>query len=260
MKNSKRLLFVSGEVAPFAETTNLSQLVRQLPEQLQESGDYESRIMMPRYGTISERRNDLHEVIRLSGTEVTMPEGTEELNVKVASIPGIRLQVYFMDNPTYFGRKALYEDEDGQPFEDNPERALFFARSVLETCGKLGWNADIVHTFGWISALVPLLLRSEYADNDLFDASRAIYTPDDSGIEVSLTDEQRGSFGLQADPDVLKKSFDEIGRAHADAVLYGPDAAEVPETATQLAADSAEMTEQVMQLYSEVLNADKQAV
>ncbi len=260
MKNSKRLLFVSGEVAPFAEITNLSQLVRQLPEQLQESGAYESRIMMPRYGTISERRNDLHEVIRLSGTEVTMPEGTEELNVKVASIPGIRLQVYFMDNPAYFGRKALYRDEDEEPFTDNPERALFFARSVLETCGKLGWNADIVHTFGWIGALVPLLLRSEYADNDLFDASRVIYTPDDSGIDVSLTEDQQTSFGLEADSELLAKSFDEIGSTYADAVIYGPDTADIPEGAEQLAADPGDMTEQVMQLYSEVLNADKQAV
>lgn len=238
----------------------MSKLVRQLPELLQESGDYESRIMMPRYGTISERRNDLHEVIRLSGTEVAMPEGTEELNVKVASIPGIRLQVYFMDNPTYFGRKALYVDEADQPFEDNPERALFFGRSVLETCGKLGWNADIVHTFGWISALVPLLLRTEYDDNDLFDASRVIHTPDSSGLDVTLTEEQREKFGLNADPEILAKSFNEIGSTYADGVIYGPDAADVPENASSLAADPDQMTEQVIQLYSEVLKADKQVV
>jgi starch synthase len=260
MKNSKRLLFVSGEVAPFAEISTLSQLARQLPEQLQESGDLESRIMMPRYGTISERRNDLHEVIRLSGTEVSMPEGIEELNVKVASIPGIRLQVYFMDNPTYFGRKALYNDENEELFEDNPRRALFFARSVLETCGKLGWNADIVHTFGWMSALVPLLLRTEYADNDLFEDSRVIYTPDDSTIDVSLSDDQRKTFALQADSETLAKNFDEIGRIYADGIVYGPEAVDVPEEATRLTADPEAMTEQLVQLYSEVLNADKQAV
>lgn len=189
-----------------------------------------------------------------------MPEGTEELNVKVASIPGIRLQVYFMDNDRYFGRKALYVDDDGEPFEDNAERALFFGRSVLETCGKLGWNADVVHTFGWIGALVPLLLRSEYEDNDLFSASRVIYTPGNSNLDISLTEEQSDQFGLNASSDILTKSFNEIGRAYADAVVYGPDAADAPEDAVRLSGDADEMTEQVMQLYSEVLNADKQAV
>src|SRR5690554_2200332 len=125
MANPTRVLFVSGEVTPFAKVSDLADLVRQLPEKLQESGDFEVRIMMPRYGTISERRNRLHEVIRLSGAEIPMGEASETLKVKVASIPGIRLQVYFMDNRAYFKRKGVFGDKQGHDFEDNAERALF---------------------------------------------------------------------------------------------------------------------------------------
>lgn len=258
MGNAKRLLFVSGEVAPFAEQTELASFVRKLPELIQNEGDFESRIMMPRYGTINERRNDLHEVIRLSGTEITVGETTEELKVKVASIPGIRLQVYFMDNEKYFGRKALYQDEDGELFDDNPDRAVFFGRSVIETALKLGWNADVVHAFGWISALVPMLLRTEYADEELFAHSRSVFTPDPSGSSVELDEDRRAELGLPEDRDGILDPFNEIGARYADAVASTPGTDEPPAGAVQLDEDPTVSTEQVMQLYSEVLDADRQ--
>lgn len=258
MGNAKRLLFVSGEVAPFAERTELASFVRKLPELIQEKGDFESRIMMPRYGTINERRNDLHEVIRLSGTEITVGDESEELKVKVASIPGIRLQVYFMDSETFFGRKAIYENEDGQLFDDNPDRALFFARSVIETALKLGWNADVVHTFGWISGLVPLLLRTEYADEDLFAHSRVVFTPDPSGFDIQMDEDRREALGLPSDRDDLLKPLNELGGQYADAVACTPGTEEVPTGAVELDEEPDAATEQVMQLYSEVLDADKQ--
>ena len=131
-----RILYVSEEVAPFVCQSEIADLVRMLPEQLQERGDCEVRIMMPRYGLISERRNRLHEVIRLSGTAIQAGERTETLKVKVASIPGIRLQVYFMDNAHFFKRKGVHADQEGKTFEDNGQRALFFASSVFETISK----------------------------------------------------------------------------------------------------------------------------
>ena len=130
--------------------------------------------MMPRYGTISERRNRLHEVIRLCGTSVPMGKSAQNLKVKVASIPGIRLQVYFMDNAHFFKRKGLHHDKQGNIFADNPERSLFFGRSVIETVRKLRWEPDIVHAVGWISGLLPYLLSSEYADEPLFKNSRVV--------------------------------------------------------------------------------------
>ncbi len=139
-----RILFISGEVAPFSEKSELASVVRSLPESLHESGKFETRIMMPRYGTVSERRNRLHEVIRLSGSEIMLGDRTETLRVKVASIPGIRLQVYFMDNDFYFKRKGIFADKQGKLFEDNLERSAFYARSVIRTIRNLGWQPDLI--------------------------------------------------------------------------------------------------------------------
>ncbi|HIL56429.1 MAG TPA: glycogen synthase, partial [Rhodothermales bacterium] len=162
-----RVLYVAGEVAPFSETTDTAQLLRTLPEVLQEEKGIEPRIMMPRYGVVSERRNRLHEVIRLSGTKVPVGSDTDTLQVKVASIPGIRLQVYFMDSVAYFKRKGLYKDRKTDAlFKDNPGRALYFARAALLTAQKLGWGPDIVHASGWIAAFVPHILQTEFADSE----------------------------------------------------------------------------------------------
>ena len=159
MANAMRVLFISGEVAPFTKESSVANLARKLPEFVHDTGEFETRIMMPRYGIISERRNRLHEVIRLSGREIPMGDASHTLKVKVASIPGIRLQVYFMDSVHYFKRKGIVADRDGKLFEDNAERSLFFGRSALETIRNLGWRPDVVHAFGWISGLVPWLLK-----------------------------------------------------------------------------------------------------
>lgn len=218
MANSTRILFVSDEVEPFSKSSASSTLVRTLPEQLQEAGDYEMRIMMPRYGTISERKNRLHEVIRLSGTEINMGEKKETLKVKVASIPGIRLQVYFMDNNHYFKRKGVYNNKSGDVFEDNAERALYFGRSVLETIRNLGWGPDVVHAFGWMSGFVPMLLRTEYATEGLYEHAKTIYTPNVVDFEESVDANFASSFGL--DDELAGLSPTEIGVQYADAAIY----------------------------------------
>ena len=220
MANAMRALFVSGEVAPFTEENELSRIVRMLPEQLHESGEYEIRIMMPRYGIISERRNKLHEVIRLSGTEITVGGDKQTLKVKVASIPGIRLQVYFMDNVHFFKRKGILQDRDGKIFEDNAERSLYFGRAVLETIRNLGWNPDIVHSFGWAGAMIPTLLQYVYKDEPLFQNSRTIFTPD--GLEAHADFTARTIEGIDAvDPElIIGKTPTEIGVSTADGVIY----------------------------------------
>lgn len=219
MANSTRILFVSDEVEPFSKSSVIATLVRNLPEQLQNSGDYEMRIMMPRYGTISERKNRLHEVIRLSGTEVEMGERTETLKVKVASIPGIRLQVYFMDNNHYFKRKGVYAGKKGDTFEDNLERALFFARSSLETIRNLGWGPDVVHAFGWMSGFVPMLLRTEYSAEELFEQTKAIFTPNQVDFEAAVSDTFANAQSLPDAADLVGKDPNAIGRRYADTTI-----------------------------------------
>lgn len=217
MANPMRILFVSDEVEPFSSSSITAELARHLPEKLQDSGDYEVRIMMPRYGTISERKNRLHEVIRLSGTEIDMVDRTETLKVKVASIPGIRLQVYFMDNNHYFKRKGVYANKQDVVFEDNIERALFFGRSALETIRNLGWGPDVVHGFGWLSGFVPMLLRTEFAGDPLFENVKVLYTPGDVDLGLSISEKQASEFALDGNAG-REPSF--VGVSHADATVY----------------------------------------
>ena len=246
-----RVLFVAGEVAPFSETTGSAQVMRVLPEMLQEHRDVEPRIMMPRYGVVSERRNRLHEVIRLSGAEIEAGDAKDTLKVKVASIPGIRLQVYFMDSVHFFKRKGLYRERKTEVvFPDNPARALFFARAAMSTVEKLGWSPEVVHAAGWISAFVPHVVKTELADSELFSASRTVFTPGGDGeYDHTLTADELSSLSLPA--DWAGRTMRDVGLSTADAVAYaGSDAAQdgEPEGPT-LVEDPVDAAEQAAALY-----------
>ena len=170
-----KILYVTQEIDPFLVNTEISNLVRTLAQGVHES-DKEIRIFMPRFGVINERRHQLHEVIRLSGMNLIVNDYDHPLIIKVASIPQIRIQVYFIDNEEYFKRKFLFNDENGNLFEDNDERAMFFCRGVLETVKKLGWIPDIVHCHGWMSSLMPLYLKTVYENDPHFSNAKSIYS------------------------------------------------------------------------------------
>jgi starch synthase len=172
---SRKVLFISQEITPYLAETKLSRIGRYLPQGIQERGK-EIRTFMPRSGCINERRNQLHEVIRLSCMNLIIDDTDHPLIIKVASIQSARMQVYFIDNDDYFQRKYIISDTAGREFEDNDERALFFARGVIETVKKLRWAPDIVHCHGWMSALVPVYLRSIYNDDPLFHDYKIIYS------------------------------------------------------------------------------------
>jgi starch synthase len=172
---SRKVLFISQEITPYLGETKLSKIGRYLPQGIQERGK-EIRTFMPRYGCINERRNQLHEVIRLSGMNLIIDDTDHPLIIKVASIQSARMQVYFIDNEDYFSRKYIVSDTSGKEFEDNDERALFFARGVIETVKKLRWSPDIVHCHGWMAALIPVYLRSIYQDDPLFHNYKIIYS------------------------------------------------------------------------------------
>ncbi|MEM1125634.1 MAG: glycogen/starch synthase [Bacteroidota bacterium] len=251
MASATRILFLSGDVVPFTKATDLASLVRRLPEQIQEAGDYETRIMMPRYGTVSERRNRLHEVIRLSGSDIPMGEDVETLKVKVASIPGVRLQVYFMDNRTYFKRKGLWSDKKGVVYEDNPARALFFGRAVMATLSKLGWSPDIVHTFGWASGLVPALLRTEFKADPLFAKAKIVHTPDGILTDASpLPAELVERLGLPA--DLTGQALNEAALAYADAALYPPHL-DAPDGQAAFSGDAETAPQEAMAFYDQLV-------
>ena len=169
----KRILFVSQEIMPYTEETPIGRIGRYLPQGIQEKGK-EIRTFMPRYGSINERRNQLHEVIRLSGMNLIIDNNDHPLIIKVASIQQARMQIYFIDNEDYFQRKASLYDKNGKFFDDNDERAIFFARGVLETVKKLGWAPDIIHCHGWFTSLIPLYVKKCYRDNPLFSETKVV--------------------------------------------------------------------------------------
>lgn len=247
-----RVLFVAGEVAPFSETTATAQVLRTLPEALQEHKEVEPRILMPRYGVVSERRNRLHEVIRLSGAEIEAGDAKDTLKVKVASIPGIRLQVYFMDSVHFFKRKGLHADRKTEKtFEDNPARALFFARAAFSTVENLGWRPDVVHAAGWISAFVPHVLQSELGESELFAGVKTVFTPDGpDGYAHTLTEAEASGLGLPA--EMAGRSMRHVGLETADAVAYAaPDAPADGEPDGPVLGDDPEtLADRVAELYA----------
>ncbi len=171
--NGKKILFVSSELVPYLPENEVSLMSYETPRMVNSNGG-QIRIFMPRYGNINERRHQLHEVIRLSGMNLVINDMDMPLIIKVASIPKERIQVYFIDNDEYFKRKATFTDADGNLFPDNDQRAIFFAKGVVETVKKLNWSPDIIHVHGWLASLLPLYLKKYYADEPLFGESKIV--------------------------------------------------------------------------------------
>jgi starch synthase len=171
----KKILYISQEITPYLPESKMSEIGRYLPQGVQERGK-EIRTFMPRYGCVNERRNQLHEVIRLSGMNLVINDTDHPLIIKVASIQAARMQVYFIDNEDYFQRKFVLTDKEGNEFDDNDERAVFFARGVLETVIKLRWAPDVIHCHGWLTALVPLYIKKYYYNDPLFEQAKVVYS------------------------------------------------------------------------------------
>ncbi|XOD68897.1 MAG: glycogen/starch synthase [Flavobacteriales bacterium AspAUS03] len=181
----KSILYISSALYPYSSETPLSLAALKAPKVIHARGN-DVRIFMPRFGIINERRHQLHEVIRLSGINLIIYNMDQPLLIKVASIPDSRLQVYFIDNEEYFKRKAVYEDEDGQFFSDNDERALFFTKGVLEAVRKLNWVPDIIHVHGWLSALIPLYVKVYYKNDPIYQDTKIVASIYDQPFEGCL--------------------------------------------------------------------------
>ncbi len=180
-----KVLYISQEITPYLPSTVRADLCRQLPQSILEKGK-EVRIFMPKFGNINERRNQLHEVIRLSGMNICIDDTDHPLIIKVASIQQARMQVYFIDNEDFFQRKYDIADENGE-FDDNEDRAIFFLRGVLETVKKLRWSPDVIHCHGWISALAPIYIKRAYNNDPFFKDSRIVYSVYDDDFKKNFS-------------------------------------------------------------------------
>lgn len=185
--SAKKVLFITQEITPYVPESELSLIGQNLPQAIQEKGR-EIRTFMPKWGIVNERRNQLHEVIRLSGMNLIIDDTDHPLIIKVASVQAARRQVYFIDNDDYFQHRLMTTDEDGNDYEDNGERAIFYARGVLETVKKLRWCPDVIHCHGWMSAMVPLYIKKAYNDEPSFRDSKVVFSVYGDGFKSNLAD------------------------------------------------------------------------
>lgn len=223
----KKVLFVSSEMNPFlSSSSSVSEIARQLPQAIQEK-DNEIRVLIPRFGVINERRNRLHEVVRLSGINITIDDNDNPLIIKVASLPDAKMQVYFLDNEEYFHRKAVYHNDKNQFFPDNDERTIFFCKGALETVKKLGWAPDIIHCQGWMTSLIPLYLKTIYKNEPVFKNSKVVYSVFENEFKETLGKDFARKASLNNIEPEQMACFDDASCnglymgaiAHADAVV-----------------------------------------
>ena len=225
----KRILIITNELSPYLEITEFAGILNRLAVKTFEEG-LEIRIIMPRFGTINERRHRLHEVVRLSGINIIVDRDDYPLIIKVASLPSARLQIYFMDNEDYFKRKRVFTNEEENFFPDNADRMVFFCKSALETVKKFGWPPDIIHCHGWMTSLIPLYLKTAYKKEPVFGYSKVIYTAQQDQFSELLQE----SFAQKAmiTSDIKPKDFECFkprtnrgltlgGSKFADVVIHG---------------------------------------
>ncbi len=226
----KRILYVSSEVVPYLAENEVSSMSYEVPKMINNQGG-QIRIFMPRYGNINERRHQLHEVIRLSGMNLVVNDLDMPLIIKVASIPKERIQVYFIDNDEYFKRKATFTDEEGVLYPDNDERAIFFAKGVVETVKKLNWVPDIIHVHGWMAAMLPVYMKHYYKNEALFSDTKIVTSVYGQSFEGTLDKEMINKVKFDGVPedsinDLEIPDYENIMKstiAHSDAVIIASE-------------------------------------
>lgn len=218
---AKKILFINQEITPYVPDSDLSLMGKALPQVIQDLG-HEIRTFMPKWGVINERRGQLHEVIRLSGMNLIIDDTDHPLIIKVATIVGTRVQVYFIDNDDYFSKRQMTQDEKGDDYPDNGERAIFFARGVLETVKKLRWIPDIIHIQGWMGAVVPLYIKTAYRDEPSFNNVKVVTSLFTNNLKSDLGSNFKKCVAFrEAKADLLKKyndnfGFEELGKLAID--------------------------------------------
>lgn len=228
--DGKRILYVTTEMIPYFPENPMSVQSLKIPKAMSDRGA-DVRIFMPRFGVINERRHQLHEVIRLSGMNLIINDMDQPLIIKVASVPGEKLQVYFIDNEEYFKSKNVYFDKEGALLEDNDERAIFFAKGVLETVKKLNWKPDVVHVMGWMTSMVPAYVKEYYADDSFFNEAKVVVSLFDNSFEGELNSkisEKLAFDGINGEVSELlsKPDFAGITKSalkYADAAVKGEE-------------------------------------
>lgn len=216
-------------MSPYLELTEFAETVNKLAV-LSNDSNMEVRCIMPRFGVINERRHRLHEVVRLSGINVTINNDDYPLTIKVASLPNARLQVYFLDNDDYFKRKSIFTDAEDNWFSDNGLRTVLFCKGALETVKKFGWPPDIIHCSGWMTGLIPMFIKTAYKKEPVFNHSKIVYTIGENTFRNKLgadfstlvtIHDNIGKKELEVLEDNNNTAMYRLGATYADAITFG---------------------------------------
>jgi starch synthase len=231
MSTKKRILFIANEMSPYLELTEFAEIVNKLAV-LSNDSNMEVRCIMPKFGVINERRHRLHEVVRLSGINVTINNDDYPLVIKVASLPNARLQVYFLDNEDFFRRKFIFTDEKEEWFDDNGLRTVLFCKGALETVKKFGWPPDIIHCSGWMTGLIPMYIKTAYKKEPVFSHSKIVYTIGETTFKEKMEPDFLKLIAINdhvtaKDQEVYKENNNVAmfrgGATYADAVTFGSE-------------------------------------
>jgi starch synthase len=229
--SKKRILFIATEMSPYLELTEFAEIVNKLAIKSNESG-LEVRCIMPRFGVINERRHRLHEVVRLSGINVSVADEDHPLQIKVASLPNARLQVYFLENEDFFKRKHIFHNEEEKWFDDNALRTVFFAKGALETVRKFGWPPDIIHCSGWMTGLIPAFIKTAYKREPVFAHSKIVFTIGENTfkeklgnnfLKLALINNSITPKDLEVFKDTNNTAMFRGGATYADAITFGAE-------------------------------------
>jgi starch synthase len=231
MSAKKRILFIANEMSPYVELTEFAETLNRLAVKSNDSG-MEVRCIMPRFGVINERRHRLHEVVRLSGINVSVGGDDYPLMIKVASLPNARLQVYFLDNEDLFKRKTVFNDEQEKWYADNGLRTAVFCKGALETVKKFGWPPDVIHCSGWMTGLIPMFIKTAYKKEPVFGNCKVVYTIG----QLTFKEKLGADFSklISINDNVTKKELDLFkdnnnvamfrgGATYADAITFGAE-------------------------------------
>lgn len=232
---SKKILFINQEIVPYMPESEMATMGKLLSHKIQENG-YEIRTFMPKWGAINERRGQLHEVKRLSGMNMIINDTDYPLIIKVASIPQVRIQVFFIYNEEFFQKRNLNNEQMAEEYNDNAERSVFFARGVLETVKKLGWAPDLIHCQGWMSGVVPFYIKTAYHDEPYFANTKVVTTLFNQQPQGSLGNEFKDCIAFKnATKETLadyKDDFDfiELGKLainYSDGLVTASDSLDI---------------------------------
>ncbi len=234
MSTKKRILFIANEMSPYLELTDFAEIINKLAVKSNDTG-MEVRCIMPRFGIINERRHRLHEVVRLSGINVSIDNDDYPLMIKVASLPNARLQIYFLDNEDYFKRKSVFTDEKEKWFDDNGLRTVLFCKGALETVKKFGWPPDIIHCSGWMTGLIPMFIKNAYKKEPVFGNCKVVYTIGENTfkeklgadfLKLATINDYVTKKELEPFKDINNAAMFRGGATFADAVTFGTDKAD----------------------------------